>query len=124
MLLQRFSKIIGLAAIILCLAEPVLAHRMTQRVFDPSTGTYIRARVRHRHTGSGRVIVLGNAPVAAVARPSVYRAYGAPVTTYRTYTTYNPYVNRGYRYYDSDGYRYYRNNTGAVLGRVLLNALR
>jgi hypothetical protein len=50
------------------------------------------------------------------------RTYGAPMY-YRTYTTYNPWYDSSYGYYDTNGYRYYRDDTGRVLGRVLLNAV-
>lgn len=58
------------------------------------------------------------------AGPYGYRVYSSgPVTTYRTYSTYDPYLWRGYRYHDADGYRYYRDSTGSVIGRVVLNAI-
>ena len=62
--------------------------------------------------------------VPGYVSPLGYRSsvYGAPLG-YRTYSTYNPYWNSGYGFYDRGGYRYYRDDTGSIVGRVLLNTI-
>lgn len=124
-------------------ADSALAHRMTRRVFDEDTGRSFRTELRHRHTGSGRVVLVGNdghfrqssdfrsgrdrsdfrswrdSSDFRSRRDSRINVLGAPVVTYRTYTTSDPYSRGGYRYDDRDGYRYYRDTNGSVLGRVL-----
>lgn len=46
-----------------------------------------------------------------------------PAFSYNTYTRYDPYRRRNYRYHDQGGYRYYRRNDGSILGRVLLGVI-
>ena len=56
--------------------------------------------------------------------PLGYRSmYSSGPVVYRTYSSYDPFYNSGYGYYDSDGYRYYRDSGGSVVGRVLLSAI-
>ena len=114
------------AAVLLGCAEGALAHRLRERVFDPETGTSFRTEVRHRHTRSGRVILLGDGQEFGRASRSFggQGILGGPVTTYRTYTDSDPYYSGGHRFYDRGEYRYYRDNDGSVLGRVLRSVVR
>jgi hypothetical protein len=96
------------------LPAPAQAHRMFERVYDPSTGDTYRQSVEHRHRFDGTIVVLGDS--------DYYSSYSYPTTTYRTYG-YSPYYSSSYGYspyyssgYYGDGYRRRSSAGPALLG--------
>lgn len=88
------------------------AHRIIERVHDPSTGESDRHSVAHRHRWDGTVVILEDSYA-----PGYYDNYSYHPSTYRTYGC-SPYYD-SYRY-DGDGHRY--RSGGSRVGSALLGA--
>lgn len=93
------------------LPTQALAHRMFERVFDPSTGETYRQEVPHRHRSDGSVVMQSNS-----YQSSFYDDYSYAPRSYRTYG-YSPYSSSGYYdpYYD----RPYNRRGGSSIGNAL-----
>ena len=94
---------------------PAMAHRITERVTDPSTGeTYLRS-VPHRHLADGTIEYLDDSSYTSSSyysnsyAPSYDSYYSSP---YYSSSYYRPY---GYSSYYGDGYGARRSGVGPAL---------
>lgn len=129
-------SITAAVALTMICAESAQAHRMLQRGYDPRSGRSFTTEVAHRHTRSGRIVLLDSSYSGSQGNGYGNRygygnngnvlqqgILGAPTTTtYTTYSNGNPYSNSNYRYEDRGGY--YRDNNPSTLGRVLQSIAR
>lgn len=92
------------------LPVPALAHRMFERVQDPSTGDSYRQEASHRHRADGSVVVYDDTAYDT-------HTYSRPYSTYYSAPYYSSSYYRPYGYSD---YSYRRG--GSSIGPALLGA--
>ena len=98
---------------------PAMAHRMTERVYDPSTGDTFRQVVPHRHRADGTVVILDG----SVRSQSVYDNYSySPYSTYYSSPYYSSSSYRPYGYYGGYNDYGYRRSSGSSIAPALLGA--
>ena len=103
---------------------PAMAHRITERVYDPSTGETYRRSVPHRHLEDGTIEYLDDSSYTSSSyysnsyAPSYSSYYSSPYyssSSYRPYGYSSYYRPYGYSSDYGDGYGSHQSGVGPAL---------
>lgn len=110
------KRSIAALMLVAVLSGPAMAHRMFERVYDPSTGDTFRQEVPHRHRADGSVVVYDSD--YSYSSPRSYSSYYS--TPYYSSSYYRPYGyagDYGYRRQSSVGPALLGAGIGYAIGR-------